>query len=260
MAGSSADQTQSSKTDTSLAAPAVADDLGEVKAKGNYQFGFTICTRDQFLSALEASAAETCAALGINMTVVDANNNANTQIQNVQTFASQGCDVIIVNLVNTDNAQQIIEAANGIPIVFVNRMPGVELEAAGIRATYVYEDTAEWDRSKAQNKMQTFIGTGQTFDCVITNNDEMALGAIEAMKASGLDLSVIPVAGIDATPAGLEAMSRGELAFSVFQNPVGQGGGCVRAATLIANGDVVDTVVDIPFEPVSATNFKDYMN
>ena len=185
---------------------------------------------------------------------------ANTQIQNVQTFASQGCDVIIVNLVKTDNAQQIIEAANGIPIVFVNRMPGVELEAAGIRATYVYEDTAEWDRSKAQNKMQTFIGTGQTFDCVITNNDEMALGAIEAMKASGLDLSVIPVAGIDATPAGLEAMSRGELAFSVFQNPVGQGGGCVRAATLIANGDVVDTVVDIPFEPVSATNFKDYMN
>ena len=245
---------------------------------------------------------------------------ANTQIQNVQTFASQGCDVIIVNLVNTDNAQQIIEAANGIPIVFVNRMPGVELEAgktvyvgsdetdagrfqgeyladffkqqdktdvqvvmltglpglqntvlrtdsakaaleaAGIRATYVYEDTAEWDRSKAQNKMQTFIGTGHTFDCVITNNDEMALGAIEAMKASGLDLSVIPVAGIDATPAGLEAMSRGELAFSVFQNPVGQGGGCVRAATLIANGDVVDTVVDIPFEPVSATNFKDYMN
>lgn len=317
---SASDQLQTSTAGQAAEAPAVADNLGEVRANGNYQFGFTICTRDQFLSALEASATENCAALGVKMTVVDANNNANTQIQNVQTFASQGCDVIIVNLVNTDNAQQIIEAANGIPIVFVNRMPGIELEsektvyvgsdetdagrfqgeyladffkqqnktdvrvvmltglpglqntvlrtdaakaaleAAGIRATYVYEDTAEWDRSKAQNKMQTFIGTGQAFDCVIANNDEMALGAIEAMKASGLDLSVIPVAGIDATPAGLEAMSRGELAFSVFQNPVGQGGGCVRAATLIANGEAVDTVVGIPFEPVSATNFKDYMN
>ncbi|NLL64571.1 MAG: sugar ABC transporter substrate-binding protein [Clostridiaceae bacterium] len=268
---------------------------------------------------MEAAADEQAKAMGVEMTVVDANNNANTQIQNVQTFASQGVDAIIVNLVNSDNMEQIMSSAGDIPVVFVNRKPSGELEAGkatyvgsdennsgryqgeflaehfkgegkeeidvvllqgilglqhtilrtesakkalednGIKANIIYEDTAEFDRAKAQNKMQTFLGTNQSFDCVIANNDEMALGAIEAMKSAGLDPKEIPVVGIDATPAGLTAMDNGELMFTVFQNPVGQGAGAVRAAVLFANGDDVDTVVDIPFEPVSMDNYKDYM-
>lgn len=295
------------------------DGLGDVKANGNYQIGFSMSTRDQFLSAMETAAQEAGAAAGVKMTFVDANNNANTQLQNVQTFAGQGCDAIIVNLVNTDNSEQMIEAANGIPVVFVNRAPAVALEKgkatyvgsdennsgrfqgeflakffkdqgktdvnvvlfqgilglqntilrtesakkamtdAGLKLNIVYEDTAEWDRAKAQNKMQTFLGTNQDFDCVVANNDEMALGIIEAMKSAGLDLKAKPVVGIDATPAGLASMDAGEMAFTVFQNPVGQGAGAVRAAILFANGDTVDTVVDIPFEPVSMENYKDYM-
>lgn len=298
---------------------AVADELGEVKANGKYKVGFTMPTRDQFLSAMETAATNEAKNQGIELTTVDANNNANTQIQNVQTFSSQGSDAIIVGLVNTDNAQQILDAANGVPVVFVNRRPSQELtpgvaayvgsdeanagrfegefladyfkaqgkteiktvmlqgvlglesvikrtdsayqalEDAGMTVDKVYEDTAEWDRAKAQNKMQTFLGTGQEFDCVIANNDEMALGAIEALKSAGIDLSEVPVVGIDATPAGLTAMDAGELAFTVFQNPVGQGAGAVRAAVLFGNGEEVPTNIDIPFEPVTQDNYKDYM-
>lgn len=299
---------------------AVVDTLGEVKAKEAYEIGFSMPVRDQFMSAMEAAAVAEGESQGIKMTVVDANNNANTQMQNVQTFVSSGCKAIIVGLVNTDNAQQIIDAASGIPVVFVNRRPSIEmtagvsayvgsdernagrfegefladffkkqnkteintvmlqgvlglesvisrtesayeaLEAAGLKVNKAMEDTAEWDRAKAQNKVQTFLGTGKAFDCVIANNDEMALGAIEALKSAGVDLKAIPVVGIDATPAGLTAMEAGELAFTVFQNPVGQGAGAVRAAVLFANGETVPANIDIPFEPVTQDNYKNYMS
>lgn len=309
--------------ETTVAAPSgdseYVDNLGEVKADKPYKFGFTISTRDQFLSYMESAWVEECAKLGVEQTVVDANNNANTQIANVQTFASQGMDGIVVNLVNTDNTAEMIAAANGIPVVFVNRAPSVELKKgegtyvgsnelnsgrfqgeylaerfkaegktdvsivlfqgilglentrmrtesakkaladAGINVTYVNEDTAEYKRDIAMNKMQTLIGSGAKFDAVVCNNDEMALGCIEAMKNAGLDPKEIPVVGIDATPEALNSMNDGELAFTVFQNPVGQGAGSARALTLIANGADVDTVVDIPFEPVTQENYKEYM-
>ncbi len=294
------------------------DGLGEVKADKEYNIGFTISARDQFLSAMEDAAVKECEKTGVKMTVVDANNNANTQIQNVQTFASQGCDAIIVNLVNSDNMDQIEAAAGDIPLIYVNRAPNGEIEAgkgtyvgsdenqsgrfqgeflaekfkaegkseinvavlqgilglqhtllrtesalkaldaSGLKVNVVYEDTAEFDRSKAQNKMQTFLGTGQAFDAVICNNDEMALGAIEAMKSGGVDPKEIPVVGIDATPAGLQSMENGELAFTVFQNAAGQGEGAVRAAILFANGNAPDTKIDIPFEPVTPDNYTEY--
>lgn len=127
------------------------------------------------------------------------------------------------------------------------------------QATCIYEDTAEYDRAKAQNKMQTFIGTGQAFDAVICNNDEMALGCIEAMKSAGLDLSQIPVVGIDATPAGLTAMQAGDLAMTVFQDAAGQGASGIRAAIKLANGETVPPRIYVPFVAVTPQNMGDYL-
>ena len=103
------------------------DGLGEVKADKSYKFGFSISARDKFLSYLETAWVAECYNLGVEQTVIDANNNANTQLSNVQSFAAQGMDGIVVNLVNTDKSAEIIAAAKGIPVVFVNRAPAVEL-------------------------------------------------------------------------------------------------------------------------------------
>ncbi len=317
LVGCGKQQSQPSTSDTQPVDVEIVDDLGEIKAEKPYKFGFTIALRDQFLSAMETALVNTAKAMGVSVTTVDANQNANTQLQNVQTFASQKLDAIIVNLVSTDNASEILAAAQGIPVIFVNRPPADDLSGdycyvgsnennsgkfqgewlsqffkdkgkkqikavlfegtlglqhtllrtssvkkaladAGIEVDYIYEDTADFDRAKAQNKMQTFLGTQQSFDCVISNNDEMALGAIEAMKSAGLNLKDIPVVGIDATPSALTAMANGDMAFTVFQNPRGQGAGAVRAAVFAANGQKLPAVVDIPFEPVTIDNYKKY--
>ncbi|MDY3619131.1 sugar ABC transporter substrate-binding protein [Agathobaculum sp.] len=118
------------------------------------------------------------------------------------------------------------------------------LEANGIKANYVFENTAEWDRGKAMDQFSQFMGTGETVDAVICNNDEMALGVIEAMKTNGDKTVFCPVVGIDATDVGCAAVKAGDMACSVFQDPVAQGEGTLKCALGLIKGEAIDGLVD----------------
>lgn len=96
------------------------------------------------------------------------------------------------------------------------------LEKAGYKVNWVFEDTAEWDRTKALDKFTQFAGTGKEFDFVCSNNDEMALGVIEGCTASGIEIN-FPIVGIDATETGCQAIVDGTLKMTVNQNPTLQG-------------------------------------
>ena len=93
---------------------------------------------------------------------------------------------------------------------------------------------------------------------MISNNDEMAIGAIQALKSSGVSMDDIIVGGIDATQDALAAMEAGDLDVTVFQNAAGQGQGAVDAALSLARGEDVDTKVYVPFELVTPANLADY--
>jgi inositol transport system substrate-binding protein len=80
--------------------------------------------------------------------------------------------------------------------------------------------------------MENWLASGQEIDGVASNNDEMALGALQAIKAAG-KLGKIPVGGTDASHDALESMDKGELNNTVFQDPVGQGEEGVNAAYLM---------------------------
>jgi inositol transport system substrate-binding protein len=86
----------------------------------------------------------------------------------------------------------------------------------------------------------------------------MAIGAIQAMKAAGLDMGTIVVGGVDATQDALAAMQAGDLDATVFQNAAGQGKGALDAAVKLAKGEAVDQKVYIPFELVTPKNVADY--
>lgn len=130
------------------------------------------------------------------------------------------------------------------------------LEDSGFTLVKQFEDTADFDRAKAMEKMQQFIGTKKPFDVVIANNDEMALGAVEAMKAA--NITGVPVVGIDATANALAAIESGDLACSVFQDAKGQGSGALDFAYKYAKGETVDKYGWIPFQIVSAENLADF--
>jgi inositol transport system substrate-binding protein len=128
-----------------------------------------------------------------------------------------------------------------------------------VTLTIIDEQTANWSRDEAQNLMTNWLSTGTAFDGVIANNDEMAIGAIQAMKAAGLDMGTIVVGGVDATQDALAAMQAGDLDVTVFQNAAAQGSGALEAALKLARGEPVEKKVYVPFELVTPKNIGDYL-
>jgi len=130
-------------------------------------------------------------------------------------------------------------------------------ECAGIKI--LDEQTAGWDVVKAQDLMTNWIAAGRKPKAVIANNDNMAIGAIQAIKAAGMSTKDIVVGGIDATQEALAVMKAGDLQVTVFQNAAGQGKGALDAALTLASGGKVDKKVYIPFELVTPANMANYM-
>jgi inositol transport system substrate-binding protein len=128
-----------------------------------------------------------------------------------------------------------------------------------VKVNIIDQQTANWSRDEAQNLMTNWLSTGAAFDGVLANNDEMALGAIQAMKAAGIDMASVIVSGVDATQDALASMQAGELDITVFQNAAAQGGGALEAATKLAAGEAVDQKVYIPFELVTPANIDGYL-
>jgi ABC-type sugar transport system substrate-binding protein len=124
--------------------------------------------------------------------------------------------------------------------------------------TIVEEQTANWSRTEGADLISNWLSAGVEFDAVIANNDEMAVGAIQALKASGRAMDSVIIAGVDATQDALAAMAAGDLDATVFQNAAGQGQGSIDAALKLARGESVDTKVYIPFELVTPENLAKY--
>jgi len=122
----------------------------------------------------------------------------------------------------------------------------------------VEEQTANWSRTQGSDLLTNWLSAGVEFDAVIANNDEMAIGAIQALKSAGRSMDSVVIGGIDATQDALAAMAAGDLDVTVFQNAAGQGKGSVDAALKLAKGETVDKKVYIPFELVTKETLDKY--
>jgi inositol transport system substrate-binding protein len=135
----------------------------------------------------------------------------------------------------------------------------IEAGECPVTINVIDQQTANWSRDEAQNLMTNWLSTGTEFDGVIANNDEMAIGAIQAMKAAGIDMASVIVSGVDATQDALASMQAGELDVTVFQNAFAQGSGAIDAAVKLAKGEAVDNAVFVPFELVTPANIDQYL-
>ena len=122
------------------------------------------------------------------------------------------------------------------------------------------EQPANWSRDEAQDLMTNWLSAGEPFDFVLANNDEMAIGAIQAMKAAGIDMAAVQVGGVDASQDALVVMAAGDYDVTVFQDSVGQGTGSIDTAIKLINGEKVDSKVYIPFVLVTPANMGDFLD
>ena len=115
----------------------------------------------------------------------------------------------------------------------------VELEGKAMTGT----DGSTWNANAATEAMGGWATKfGTQIDMVVSNNDGMAMGAIEALKVAGYfgdDGKYMPVFGVDALPEALDLINAGEMAGTVLNDPLGQGGAAVDLAVNYANGKEV---------------------
>lgn len=121
------------------------------------------------------------------------------------------------------------------------------LEDNGIRAISVTPPiVANYDRHEAMTKILPILRSGVNFDAIISNNDAMALGAIEAFEYLNMDPSKKIILGIDATEPAIRALLEGKLDMTVFQNARAQGDVAVAALINMINGN----------PPTQGTNYQ----
>ncbi|KWW21048.1 D-ribose ABC transporter substrate-binding protein [Peribacillus simplex] len=112
----------------------------------------------------------------------------------------------------------------------------------------VTSQTAEFDRTKGLNVMENILQGNKDIQAVFAHNDEMALGAIEAIKAAGKDIIVV---GFDGNDDALKAVENGELQATIAQQPALIGEEAVNAAEKILKGDKVDETISVPLKLVT---------
>lgn len=121
------------------------------------------------------------------------------------------------------------------------------LKSNGIALEKLSYQIANWNRAQAQNRMEQMIGQYQNkIELVLANNDDMALGALDAYRKLNYTESVLPVFfGIDGTDVGLQAVRDGKMAGTVYNDKEGQAEAMAKLAVAAATGEGME---DIEFE------------
>jgi inositol transport system substrate-binding protein len=141
----------------------------------------------------------------------------------------------------------------------INRTKGVkEVLAKYPNIKIDQEQTGTWSRDKGMTLVNDWLTQGRKFDAIVSNNDEMAIGAAMALKQAGVEKGSVLIAGVDGTPDGLRAVKKGDLAVSVFQDAKGQAVGSIDAAVKMAKNEPVDQAVWVPYRLITPENVDQF--
>lgn len=270
------------------------------KKSGTTTIGFSISTLNNpfFVSVkdgVEAKAKE----LGVNVKIVDAQNDPAKQANDVADLLQQGVSVLLVNPVDSAAISTSVEAANkaNIPVIALDRsadkgtiaslvasdnvkggemaaeyiikklgegvkvaelegIPGASAtrergegfhKVADQKLSVVAKQSADFDRTKGLTVAENMLQANPDIQAIFAQNDEMALGAIEASKSAGKQIFIV---GFDGTDDGLKAVEAGTMAATIAQQPELMGQQGLEAAVKLAKGEKIDAKISVPLKLV----------
>jgi inositol transport system substrate-binding protein len=211
---------------------------------------------------VEASSPAVERALRAQIPII--NVNSETQVQPTAFVGSRdetSAEIAIHYLAERLGGQGQIVMMHGYPgqAAELKRTQG----AVQTLATYpglklIAEQTANWSREEGmalmENWLQAYPGQIQG---VFAQNDEMGMGALQALQAAGVKDRIVLVS-VDAIADALRAVKSGQLDATVFQNARAQGATAVETAIQIVNGGAYQAETFIPFELVTQANVDQY--
>ncbi len=142
------------------------------------------------------------------------------------------------------------------------------LTDAGIQVEKLGYGIANWNRAEAQNRMkQLYSAYGSDIELVLCNNDDMALGVIDAYAGFSVDAAERPlIYGIDGIQAGLEAVQHGSLSATVYNDRTGQAGAVCELALRLCRGESLEDLplengkyIRLPYQKVTRENVQDFL-
>ncbi len=114
----------------------------------------------------------------------------------------------------------------------------------------VASQAADWNRQKANDIFQAILTANPDLKAVFACNDEMALGAIAAMKNKGIDLNTIVVVGFDAVDEAIKAVELGELNATIAQQPELMGRKAIELVQSLLAGQKINESYSTPLKVV----------
>lgn len=163
----------------------------------------------------------------------------------------------------------ILEGEAGHQDAIIRTENAVEtLKDNGIQLEKLSYQIANWNRAQAQNRMQQMIGQyGDGIELVFANNDDMALGAIDAYGKTDFTKDQLPAFfGIDGTDVGLQAILDGSLSGTVYNDKEGQAEAMAELAVALVTGEGLeemdfekDNYIYLPYEKITSENVGDFV-
>lgn len=153
----------------------------------------------------------------------------------------------------------IIRTENAVETIKNN---GIVLEKMGYQI-------ANWNRAQAQNRMEQMISQYQNkIELVLANNDDMALGALDAYKKLNYTEATLPVFfGIDGTDVGLEAVADSKLSGTVYNDKEGQAEAMAKLAAALVSGEGMEKIkfendkyIYLPYYKVTKENVREFLS
>jgi inositol transport system substrate-binding protein len=161
--------------------------------------------------------------------------------------AMNGQGGVCILMGKLDNEGAILRT-QGNEDVIKSKFPGI---------TVLAKETGNWQRDQGMSLTENWITTyGNNLKGILGNNDEMALGAVEALRAAGR--SDVFVMGVDAIPDALTAVERGGLTATVLQDAKGQGRGSGETVQKALAGQSQDSIKWVPFVLIDKSNLAQY--
>lgn len=267
----------------------------------NIKIGLSVSTlNNPFFVSLKDGVLKEAKAKGMQVIVIDAQNDSAKQINDVQDLLQQGVDALLINPTDSAAISTAVQSANdiGIPVITLDRSADkgkveslvasdnikggemaanyiieqlgenakvVELEGVpGASATrergkgfhniadkklkVVEKQSAHFDRTEGLNVMENIIQGNPDIQAVFAHNDEMALGALEAINSSGKNIIVV---GFDGNDDALKSIKDGKLNATVAQQPELIGKLAVKAAGDVLQGKKVEKNIPAPLKLVT---------
>jgi ribose transport system substrate-binding protein len=289
------------------------EEAGPGGDEGRARIGLSLSTLgNPFFVTLQEGAQGAADEAGAELIVADAQDDAQTQADDVQNFITQQVDVIVINPVDSAAIVPSVEAANqaNIPVVTVDRASeGGEIAAhiasdnvqggrtageflfeeiggqgnvaqlEGIAGTSAAQErgqgfqealdeatgvelvatqTANFDRDEGFTVAQNIFQANPDLAGLFAQNDEMALGAVEAAREAGT-LEDLVIVGFDAIDDALAAIQDGDMEATIAQQPSEMGRLSVEAAADIAAGEEVEEETLIEVLLVTPDNVEEFI-